>query len=267
MTLSAIFGSLYFRTNMQYYVPPRCTAWRILFNLMLAFITGALSGSGMALRFVHCAARPRGQYLYATTFLQRPHDGKNMVDRHWFPTSRRLHRSFHSTTNLFGKNRNGGRGRPKQKSTLSKRKPRADGSFVGDDDAETDVLREFNDTFATSYHAPVMPSECVDALLKQGVFADIIRDRKDRWRKKRNNIYAKRRKAGYHVNAAESCDFDGEVNRDEARTPRLFIDGTLGGGVSQLVIYDIHSTDKFFDEGALVCIIAAAQRKRCLDKL
>lgn len=153
-----------------------------------------------------------------------------MVDRHWFPTSRRLHRSFHSTTNLFGKNRNGGRGRPKQKSTLSKRKPKADGSFVGDDDAETDVLREFNDTFATSYHAPVMPSECVDALLKQGVFADIIRDRKDRWRKKRNNIYAKRRKAGYHVNAAESCDFDGEVNRDEARTPRLFIDGTLGGG-------------------------------------
>ena len=192
---------------------------------MLAFITpSALSGSGLALRFVHYA-RPRGEYLYATAFLHvRPHDG--------FPAARRLPRSFHSSTNLFGKKRNGGRGRPKQKSASSKRKPMADGSFVAEDDAEeTDELREFDDTFATPYHAPVMPSECVDALLKQGVFADILRDRKDRWRKKRNNINAKRRKAGYPINVAESCDGNENVNRDEARTPRLFIDGTLGGGV------------------------------------
>lgn len=203
-----------------------------LSKLMLAFITtGALSRAGLAIRSVDCA--PRGQYLCATFLHARPHDGHNdniVVGRHWCPTTRRLPRSFHSSTHLFGKKRNGGRGGSKQKSTPTKRKPAADGSFIADDDAETDELPEFNATFATPYHAPVMPSECVDALLKQGVFADILRDRKDRWRKKRNNIHAKRKKAGYLVNAAESCDENAKVNRDEARAPRLFIDGTLGGG-------------------------------------
>ncbi|KAL9181373.1 hypothetical protein ACHAXT_010178 [Thalassiosira profunda] len=159
---------------------------------------------------------------------------------------------YHSTTALLmAKKRNGGR-RNKAKPKPSKR-----GETKGSDDEshdvqtiptdsddiaeemEEDAAPEFTATFASEYHAPVMPAECIDALLKRGEWGDMLAARKERWRKKRSINEAKRRRAGYYDDEggdAKSHTDDTEVKApvssaiDDSTNPRLFIDGTLGGG-------------------------------------
>ena len=98
--------------------------------------------------------------------------------------------------------------------------------------------------FASTYHAPVMPRECIDAMLQQGEWGEMLHARKERWRKKRSIMEAKRRRTGYYDNGQEEdeaeCSEDERIQtkREELPTspetkdnsPRLFIDGTLGGG-------------------------------------
>ena len=64
--------------------------------------------------------------------------------------------------------------------------------------------------FASSYHAPVMYNECIDALLK--------RSHNTSFNKK--NKYPKQSKTAT----------DGENAEEDSSRPRIFIDGTLGGG-------------------------------------
>ncbi|KAL7470136.1 hypothetical protein ACHAXS_010363 [Conticribra weissflogii] len=124
-----------------------------------------------------------------------------------------------------------------------------EGSGKGDDEddeadwGEESELRR-NAPFANDYHAPVMPTECVQALLLQGEWEEMLNAKRDRWRKKQSIIDAKRRKAAlYDDNDEEnkmedSGDIEGysghdELNQNEAiitPRPRVFIDGTLGGG-------------------------------------
>jgi len=133
------------------------------------------------------------------------------------------------------------------------------GSLLTDDASDlnlSDILEgteteesapEFTATFASEYHAPVMPTECIEALLKQGEWGEMLSARKERWRKKRSIIEAKRRRTGYYddneeedaanANGVEDKENTGTLSPPAATTsnettsrPRLFIDGTLGGG-------------------------------------
>ena len=124
------------------------------------------------------------------------------------------------------------------------------------EDAE-DQESKFDATFASEYHAPVMPTECIDALLQRGEWCQMLLDRKERWRKKRRIIEAKRRRSElYDVDVDDDDDIksgtnDG-VDTDRAQLsssyaaptsngshlkhPRIFIDGTLGGGGHSLAL-------------------------------
>lgn len=110
--------------------------------------------------------------------------------------------------------------------------------------------------FATEYHAPVMPTECIQALLKQGIWAELLEDKKTRWRKKRSIVEAKRRRLGYiddideednkdenaEVSDIETSEVNGSTN--DNTKPRLFIDGTLGGGGhSQAILEQLNPGD------------------------
>jgi len=110
------------------------------------------------------------------------------------------------------------------------------------EDTDQESAQEFTATFASEYHAPVMPTECVDALLKQGEWDEMLRARQERWRKKRSIMEAKRRRFEYKGDDDEE-DAErsvGDASRNGAASsstsdetedlPRLFIDGTLGGG-------------------------------------
>lgn len=66
--------------------------------------------------------------------------------------------------------------------------------------------------FASSYHAPVMYNECIDALLKRS----------------HNTSFDKKNK--YPKQSKTVTDTDGENTKEDASRPRIFIDGTLGGG-------------------------------------
>jgi 16S rRNA (cytosine1402-N4)-methyltransferase len=124
-----------------------------------------------------------------------------------------------------------------------------------EDDENTSSSTAATSQFATDYHAPVMPKECIDALLQQGVFGDMMKDKKDRWRKKKSIAEAKRRKAGFynddegddnvdenHINTNISSD-NGEISKMSNR-PRLFVDGTLGGGGhSQALLEQLNPED------------------------
>jgi 16S rRNA (cytosine1402-N4)-methyltransferase len=111
--------------------------------------------------------------------------------------------------------------------------------------------------FATDYHAPVMPIECVQALLKQGIWADLLETKRNRWRRKRSIVEAKRKRMGYHEENEDDDAEEGEsvaLDNDELEhieeivcenmQPRLFIDGTLGGGGhSQAILEQLKDGD------------------------
>ena len=173
---------------------------------------------------------------------------------------------IHSTTTmLMARKTNGG----KRKNSKSKS---AEGSndledeeggtvdslngILDHEDAE-DHESEFDATFASEYHAPVMPTECVDALLQRGEWCQMLIDRKERWRKRRRIIEAKRRRSElYDVDVDDDDDVESGANdgvdKDGAQLslshaaptsngshlthPRIFIDGTLGGGGHSLAL-------------------------------
>lgn len=163
--------------------------------------------------------------------------------------------NIHTTTKLLmARKRNGGKKKKtKLQQQLGMPKSNSQANDVDDDGSSSsqdiqDILDasntdqeeltpEFTATYASEYHAPVMPSECIDALLQQGEFGQLLQAKKDKWRKKRSIINAKRRKAGYLEDDEEdTADKGGEASSDTTTNqhhhhqPRLFIDGTLGGG-------------------------------------
>lgn len=127
-----------------------------------------------------------------------------------------------------------------------------------EDEIDKDDVSLASNEFATEYHAPVMPTECVQALLKQGMWAKLLAEKKQRWRKKRSITKAKMLRLGHYDNGTndeeerEDLNYKGgkttiEVNgvtpTDNTR-PRLFIDGTLGGGGhSQAILEQLNSGD------------------------
>mmetsp|Transcript_197 Transcript_197/g.494 ORF Transcript_197/g.494 Transcript_197/m.494 type:complete len:627 (+) Transcript_197:124-2004(+) len=171
---------------------------------------------------------------------------------------------FHSSTMLMmGKRKKNGGAQNKKAKLKAMKKSKSE----GDDDAiepsltnanlddmledtEEESAPEFTATFASEYHAPVMPTECIDALLKQGEWGEMLSARKERWRKKRSIIEAKRRRE----EDAESDEEDVKGKGAELSSPttsdvsvsqpRLFIDGTLGGGGhSQALLQQLSAGD------------------------
>lgn len=157
---------------------------------------------------------------------------------------------FHSTTMLMmaKKKKNGGKTK-KAKPIVTKRIKVEGAADVKTEEVLEDADPEqesapFIAEFASTYHAPVMPRECIDAMLQQGEWGEMLHARKERWRKKRSIMEAKRRRTGYYDNGQEEdeaeCSEDERIQtkREELPTspetkdnsPRLFIDGTLGGG-------------------------------------
>ncbi|KAL7475899.1 hypothetical protein ACHAW6_001793 [Cyclotella cf. meneghiniana] len=138
-----------------------------------------------------------------------------------------------------------------------------------DENSDTEAKEVPSTQYATEYHAPVMPTECVQALLKQGQWAELLHAKKVRWRKRKSIIEAKRKRLGYYDDV--DGDEDGEDYTDESmeqenehetgsimldlngasspssdniKKPRLFIDGTLGGGGhSQAILEQLRSGD------------------------
>lgn len=202
--------------------------------------------------------------------------------------------TLHSTTFLMASKRNGGKSKKAKVKSMSSNMPDDD-----DDDDESDgtsnqlivatdeningsfenmeheMPPEFTATFASEYHAPVMPTECINALLQLGEWGDMLRARKERWRKKRSIIDAKRRRSIINHDddteddendekANADADDDGDDAFDEKGTellpssdstpplvannsqhrPRLFVDGTLGGGGhSQALLQQLREGD------------------------
>lgn len=87
-----------------------------------------------------------------------------------------------------------------------------------------DTIPNTNDTrpqqeFASSYHAPVMYQECIDALLKRS-----------------HNQPKKKNKYKDQSSAAASSSPNESSMQEEGTRPRIFIDGTLGGGGHSLCL-------------------------------
>mmetsp|Transcript_15991 Transcript_15991/g.38428 ORF Transcript_15991/g.38428 Transcript_15991/m.38428 type:complete len:622 (+) Transcript_15991:204-2069(+) len=164
---------------------------------------------------------------------------------------------IHSSSTLMAKRKkNGGKGKKAQLLKSARRSSQEVEEDLTVDEDLNGILEDkgqesppiFTARFASEYHAPVMPSECIDALLQQGEWGEMLIDRKERWRKKRSIIEAKRRRTGYYDDKQEGYDVesvehdDGEeqaelslshvasASSDTNSQPRLFIDGTLGGG-------------------------------------
>jgi len=134
-----------------------------------------------------------------------------------------------------------------------------------DENSDTEEKDVPSTQYATEYHAPVMPTECVQALLKQGQWAELLHAKKTRWRKRRSIIEAKRKRLGYYDDVDdeddegdstdESMEQENEHETDSimldlngvssnTKKPRLFIDGTLGGGGhSQAILEQLRSGD------------------------
>lgn len=130
-----------------------------------------------------------------------------------------------------------------------------------------DEVSEFAPIFASEYHAPVMPTECINALLQRGEWHEMLLERKERRRKRMRILEAKRKRTelyddddddDYEGDADEDVDTDAaqrsssspsssEVsisNDSQIMHPRLFIDGTLGGGGhSQALLQELSDGD------------------------
>lgn len=181
-------------------------------------------------------------------------------------------RQYHSSTLLMAKRKkNGGRTKKTEKAP-SKRSIKfakiADMDNDDDDNDFDDDTIDFEDVeqdsttsstatqpFATLYHAPVMHKECIDALLQQGFFGEIMKDKTERWRKKKSIAEAKLQKAGlldnsddvdnsYDDDEVETVASDSAETFESIRRPRLFVDGTLGGGGhSQALLEQLNPED------------------------
>lgn len=152
-------------------------------------------------------------------------------------------------------------------------------SSHNDDDINTilnhentkDEVSEFAPIFASEYHAPVMPTECINALLQRGEWHQMLLARKERRRKRMKILDAKRKKIEVHDDEIDNDDDDNEDDANEdvdtdvaqrssssspssseisisndsyVRHPRLFIDGTLGGGGhSQALLQELSDGD------------------------
>lgn len=214
--------------------------------------------------------------------LQRPRNNVNSISlQPSLPFGNRCCH-IHSTTILMASKRNGGKSKKAKLKSINKSVP----AVEGDDDAPDQIVAtnenmndifknkeqeemssEFTATFASEYHAPVMPTECVNALLQHGEWGDMLRARKERWRKKRSIIEAKRRRSLMYDDDDTDDDEDGEDEDDDTddteeketqlsstdlpsaandsqQRPRLFIDGTLGGGGhSQALLQQLNAGD------------------------
>lgn len=177
--------------------------------------------------------------------------------------------NIHSTTMLMGSRKKGGgrskKGKPRS-NKRSKREAEDDDlplqtTLTADEDTEDEESGpEFDPSFASEYHAPVMPVECIDALLQQGEWAEMMLARKEKWRKKRSIIEAKKKRDGFYDGLEEDVESEvtdaneegaqlsstSEVSTSNERKqqPRLFIDGTLGGGGhSQALLQQLSAGD------------------------
>lgn len=133
-----------------------------------------------------------------------------------------------------------------------------------------DEVSEFAPIFASDYHAPVMVTECVNALLQRGEWHQMLLERKERRRKRMRILEAKRKRAEVYDDDVDDDDDDDEddanedVDTDVAQRlssspsssevfisndsnfmhPRIFIDGTLGGGGhSQALLQELSDGD------------------------
>jgi len=96
---------------------------------------------------------------------------------------------------------------------------------------ETEAGSDSNQSqeFASSYHAPVMYNECIDALLK---------------RSHNTSIYKKNKYPKQSTKIATDADADAETTEEDTPRPRIFIDGTLGGGGhSSCLLQNLSSMD------------------------
>mmetsp|Transcript_34967 Transcript_34967/g.73763 ORF Transcript_34967/g.73763 Transcript_34967/m.73763 type:complete len:652 (-) Transcript_34967:19-1974(-) len=186
--------------------------------------------------------------------------------------------TFHSTTTLMmGKRKKSGakrkkgvlktkpQSKPKEAETNGTMEPALtnnadDLNSILEDAEQDDLAPEFTATFASEYHAPVMPTECIDALLKQGEWGEMLAARKERWRKKRSILEAKRRRLEMlededdqeedEESGVEDASGNGEASSStsdeitDGHPPRLFVDGTLGGGGhSQALLQQMRAGD------------------------
>jgi len=90
---------------------------------------------------------------------------------------------------------------------------------ISQDDNDSGGISDLQLEFASSYHAPVMWKECIDALLKKS----------HNFKKKRKNKYKKMRDD-------DNGDEDEATNQNTRNRPRIYIDGTLGGGGHSLCL-------------------------------
>eukprot|EP00551_Chaetoceros_affinis_P004057 CAMPEP_0203679442 /NCGR_PEP_ID=MMETSP0090-20130426/35690_1 /ASSEMBLY_ACC=CAM_ASM_001088 /TAXON_ID=426623 /ORGANISM="Chaetoceros affinis, Strain CCMP159" /LENGTH=583 /DNA_ID=CAMNT_0050547093 /DNA_START=201 /DNA_END=1952 /DNA_ORIENTATION=+ len=110
----------------------------------------------------------------------------------------------------------------------------ADADIKSDDTASTTTTATTTNTttntpereeqqqeFASSYHAPVMYKECIDALLKKSHF----HVKKDKNKYKRNKRHKDENDGVDTIPIEENDNQSGSIRR-----PRVYIDGTLGGG-------------------------------------
>ena len=98
-------------------------------------------------------------------------------------------------------------------------------------------------SYATSYHAPVMAAECINAMLGICLEDDKGKKPKGKYAKKQKRMRKKDRKLAIEQEDIDNGDGDDDASSDTLspavtdavtkstnRPPMLFVDGTLGGG-------------------------------------
>lgn len=113
-------------------------------------------------------------------------------------------------------------------------------SQAATNEEDTDASTAAN--YATTYHAPVMAKECIDALLGIGLDGDFKKTKmkkqrkmrkKDRKMMEQENGSANMEQVGASSTSFSNADTDSTAlsqQHDADRPPMLFVDGTLGGG-------------------------------------
>lgn len=127
------------------------------------------------------------------------------------------------------------------RSSISRRylhaQPEADGIVQGDEAGELT-----SSSYATTYHAPVMATECINAMLGIGL-DDKEKKMKGRNKRKQKKMRKKDRKLAMEEEDGDRVNGSDDVSSDALsqiathtaslpidRPPMLFVDGTLGGG-------------------------------------
>jgi 16S rRNA (cytosine1402-N4)-methyltransferase len=98
-----------------------------------------------------------------------------------------------------------------------------------DDDGDTTLLNssQQHEDFASSYHAPVMYQECIDALLKRS-----------HNQPNKKNKYKHPSSVAQESSSSSLSSNNASIQEEEEKDtrPRIFIDGTLGGGGHSLCL-------------------------------